>query len=421
MENIRRKEVQDIDMNLSTITANATGQVVVVYQRCVDLWYPASRYFRHFNSRHGMEIDSTSRVLNCSAKDTAGNVFIPFEKGILVFKNQQQSYDIKPDVHILRISNNLKEVGTEVTEFGPDANYLSFYFDGISFTNPERLNYRYKLDGYSDNWVYTNEPVATFPKLPAGHFSFRVQVSLNGDFEYANGAVYSFTIAAPVWRRPWFIGLLIVALVLLSYVFIKLRDKRVGRLSQLEQERMAFEYEHLKSQVNPHFLFNSLNTLTSLIEENKDGAVLYTEKLADLYRNMLAHRHKNLITLEEEWNILSDYLFIQQSRFGKALQIESHLQESLMKDSMIPPMALQLLVENAIKHNVVSVSDPLIIYITANEEEITIINRINPKIKQAPESGIGLNNIRNRYALLTKRQVAFGKEDMNWVVRLPLL
>ncbi len=420
-ENIRRKEVQDIDVNLSTVNANATGQVVAVYQRCIDLWYPGSRLFRHFNSRHAMGIDSTSRVLNCSAKDTAGNVYIPFEKGILVFKNQEATYDIRPEVNIVRVSNNLKDIDMTRHEFGPGENYLSFYFDGISFTNPERLNYRFRLEGYSDNWVYTNDPLATFPKLPPGTFTFRVQVSLNGGFDNASETSYVFRIAKPVWQRAWFILLLILGATLIAYILIKFRDRKMQRLAQLEQERVLFDYEHLKSQVNPHFLFNSLNTLTNLIEENKENAVKYTERLSDLYRNMLIYHNKDLISLAEEWELLSAYLYIQQSRFGNALQLTGNIPQSIKENKKIPPMALQLLMENAIKHNVVSLSSPLILEMSATEEELTVKNKINPKIKKELESGIGLANISSRYALLSQRKVYFGREGDYWVVKLPLL
>jgi LytS/YehU family sensor histidine kinase len=193
------------------------------------------------------------------------------------------------------------------------------------------------------------------------------------------------------------------------------------RLAQLEQERVLFDYEHLKSQVNPHFLFNSLNTLTNLIEENKDNAVMYTERLSDLYRNMLIYHNKDLISLSEEWELLSAYLYIQQSRFGNALQLTGNIPEPIKDSRKIPPMALQLLMENAIKHNIVSLSSPLILEISATEQELMVKNKINPKIKKELESGIGLANISSRYALLTQRKVYFGREGDYWVVKLPLL
>lgn len=418
-----RKQAYGTETNagLSALQATATGQVLAVFQNRLDLWYPDSKAFRYFSNFSGMDIDSTSDVLNCTARDREGNIYLPFEHGILMVKNEETRFSIRPGVHIVRVTNNSKDVAPGLNHFQPDENFISFYFDGISFTNPERLTYRYRLEGYSNNWIYTNEPVATFPKLPSGKFTFRVQVSLNHNFDDARQAVYTFQIAVPLWRRWWFIALVAALVVLIVALLIRQRDNRVKRLAQLQQDRILLEYEHLKSQVNPHFLFNSLNTLTNLIEENPGSAVVYTERLSDLYRNMLTYHDRSLIMLAEEWDILSTYLYIQQNRFGKALQVEADLHGDLMGRKRIAPMALQLLVENAIKHNVVAMSTPLIIFITANEYEIVVRNRIVPKVNKERESGIGLANIRNRYALLTSKPVSFGAIGDEWVVRLPLL
>lgn len=189
----------------------------------------------------------------------------------------------------------------------------------------------------------------------------------------------------------------------------------------MQQEKMIFEYEHLKSQVNPHFLFNSLYALSILIEENKDTAVGYTVHLADLYRNMLAHSKKDLIQLKEEFEILENYIHIQQTRFNDALIMRIDVPLNLMNTRRIVPLAMQLLVENAIKHNVVSTAHPLIISITATYDEIVVSNPIQPKMSQEKGAGIGLFNIKQRYSLLTKKAISFGVHENAFVVRLPLL
>ncbi len=418
-----RKQAGSVETNtgLSALQANATGQVLALFQNRLDLWYPNSAAFRYFSTFSDMDIDSTSDVLNCTARDTEGNIYLPYEGGILVVKNQAGDFNIQPAVSIQKVTSNSKEIAPGQEHFKPDENFISFYFDGISYTNPEKLTYRYRLEGYSNNWIYTNEPVASFPKLPSGKFSFRVQVSLNGNFEKAKEAVYNFGIEVPLWRRWWFIVLLALAVLATVLVLVRQREKRMKRMASLQQDRIRMEYEQLKSQVNPHFLFNSLNTLTNLIEEDAGSAVAYTERLSDLYRNMLAYHDRSLIMLSEELDILSGYLYIQQSRFGKALQVETRLPADLARRKKIAPMALQLLVENAIKHNVVSISSPLVIFITANEEEVVVRNRITPKVNTDRKSGIGLANIRNRYALLTSRPVFFTAIGAEWVVRLPLL
>ena len=182
-----------------------------------------------------------------------------------------------------------------------------------------------------------------------------------------------------------------------------------------------FEYEHLKSQVNPHFLFNSLNTLTGLIDDDKNAAMQYTTRLSDLYRNMLSHKDKDLITLAEEWEILENYIYIQKSRFGDALHLVIDIPEKLKKTKKVVPMALQLLLENAIKHNIVSKSSPLTVRFTADDEQLTISNVYQPKISKEKGAGLGLANIRKRYALYTKRPVIAYMKDSEFIVIIPLI
>ncbi len=420
-QNLRLPETQYPDINISAVMANGTGQVISVYQRCIDAWYPGSGYFRHLNSAMGVGIDSTSNVLNCITKDGTGNIYIPYQRGIIMFRNQAEQFDIRPFVHIVHPTMYSKPVLNNRHKFDYDENYIGFVFDGIGFVNHERLNYRYTLQGYNDDWIYTSDASVSFPRLSPGNYTFRVQVSLNPAFEHPNEDDYAFTIAAPFWKTNLFYFLAAVFFLIAGYLYIKLREKRLKSISQLQQERMMFEYEHLKSQVNPHFLFNSLYALSILIEEKKDEALSYTVHLADLYRNMLTHSKKDLIPLKEEFEILMSYIHIQQTRFGNALKVNVDIPADVMERKEIVPLAIQLLVENAIKHNVVSMAHPLIIYITATKDEIMIRNFIQPKLSREKGEGIGLINIKQRYGLLTKKPVTFGVHENQFIVQLPML
>ncbi len=420
-DNLRLPETQYPDVNISAVMANATGQVISVYQRCIDEWYPKSKYFRHYNSALGIGIDSTSNALNCLAKDDKGNIYLPYQHGIIVFKNKTAEFDITPAVHIIHPTVYSKAVSATRHQFSYDENYVGFFFDGISYTNHERLNYRYMLDGYNNDWIYTSDASASFPKLAPGKYKFRVQVALNPAFDHPGEDSYSFTIATPFWKTNIFYFAIAVFVFLVLYLYIKLREKQLKNISRLQQERMMFEYEHLRSQVNPHFLFNSLYALSILIEEKKESAVDYTVHLADLYRNMLAHSKKDVISLKEELEILENYIHIQQTRFGDALKVEMDMPADVLETKKIVPLAIQLLVENAIKHNVVSTAHPLVISITATLNELTVRNPIQPKISQEKGEGIGLANIKQRYAPLTRKTVAYGVQENYFVVKLPLL
>ncbi len=411
------------NLNITSLKANATGQLLVVNEEGIDQWFPADKQFRHYNRRLDVGIDTTSSILNCITADTSGNVYVPFEQGFIRFKNISEQANIIPDVKINAISLFLKQLSEEPHHFRHDENHVSFHFDGLNFINTDILHYRYKLQGgsYDDSWLYTNDEIVSFTQLPPGNYTFRLQVSLSSNFTNAAEASYHFSIAAPFWQRTWFIIIASLLLLGLGYLYVRIRERSLRNRARLQRERMIFEYEHLKSQVNPHFLFNSLNTLVSLIDEDKAAAVDYTIHLSDLYRNMLSYKDQDLISLAEEYKIITNYMHVQQSRFGAALQLQVDIPEQVLNTRKIIPLALQLLIENAIKHNIASLAVPLVIHITATEDEITVRNILQPKISKEKASGLGLVNIKKRYSLLTGRTPVFTIEGNEYIVILPLL
>jgi ligand-binding sensor domain-containing protein len=409
------------DMNISSVIANKTGQILVITQKGIDEWFPNSNLFRRFNKKTNLDVERISTVLNCVAADASGNVYIPFDKGFAVFTNVPGKVELRPGISINEVSVFFKPVTDERTSFNYDENQLTFNFEGINYSNVERLHYRYKLQGYSSNWVYTNDESVTFSQLPSGTFSFIIQASLDKDFEEANETRYSFKISTPFWKTPVFLVMIVIMIFAILYLYIKLRERSLRKVNRLQEERMRFEYEHLRSQVNPHFLFNSLNTLSSLIEEDSDKAIDYTSQLSDLYRSVLSHKNMDLIKLSEEMEIIHNYMYIQKTRFGDALRLEIDIPADILENKKIIPLALQILVENAIKHNVVSRSEPLIIYISANNEQITVKNDLRPKITKEKGEGLGLSNIRRRYSLITKKDITYTISNNQYIVSLPLL
>lgn len=306
-------------------------------------------------------------------------------------------------------------------EFRYEENYFGFHYYTINLLNPRAIKYRYMLDGYYNDWIETTDGSVTYPRLPPGTYTFKVQASMYPDFGNAPESSYSFTIKKPYWMEYWFIALVAGLVVLLIYYIIKQREKSLKNLAMLQQERVIFEYEHLKSQVNPHFLFNTLNTLANLIAKDQEKAISYTEDLSRLYQQILAYRDNDLILLSEEIAILDNYILIQRGRFSDALKLNIDISSTILKTKKIVPMALQILIENAIKHNVVSASEPLVIYITTDDLEIVISNKVRPKMSREKGEGLGLVNIKKRYELLTKKTVVYGLQDDEFVVRLPLL
>ena len=185
------------------------------------------------------------------------------------------------------------------------------------------------------------------------------------------------------------------------------------------KESIKAQYESLKSQVNPHFLFNSLNALTNLVYEDQDKAAKFIKQLSEVYRYVLDTRNREVVSLEEELQFLNAYLFLQQIRFGDKLQIKIELNGV---ESQVAPLAFQMLIENAIKHNVISQDDPLMIRLYSDLDYLVIENNFQKKSVLMEDSPrIGLENIRKRYAFLSDRPIEVVQGEKLFTVKLPIL
>lgn len=186
-----------------------------------------------------------------------------------------------------------------------------------------------------------------------------------------------------------------------------------------KRETIHAKYESLKNQVNPHFLFNSLNALTNLVYEDQDKAALFIKQLSEVYRYVLDTRDKEVVALDDELKFLESYLFLQKIRFGNNLAVEIKLDA---QGKLIAPLALQLLVENAIKHNITSSENPLFIKIFEQEGYIVVENILQRKtIPDEKSPGIGLENIKSRYRFLSNQPVVVEENKELFMVKLPVI
>jgi len=219
-------------------------------------------------------------------------------------------------------------------------------------------------------------------------------------------------------------GWVIVLLVLLFIAFIlklQLRSKNDAiEKEQLKQEKIKSELVAIKNQVNPHFLFNSLNTLNSIIRKNPEKATDFVDKLSFMYRYILQSSEKGLVTLAEELEFLNTYVYLINMRYGNRFEIINTLTINANK-TKIPVLSLQLLVENAVKHNVITSENPLRIDILEKDGFLVITNNLNKKSILEKGTKVGLNNIIERYGLITKKNVEVIISEGNFIVKLPLL
>jgi len=187
---------------------------------------------------------------------------------------------------------------------------------------------------------------------------------------------------------------------------------------KIQREQISSKYEALKNQVNPHFLFNSLNALSSLVYDHPEKAVKFINRLSDVYRYVLESKDKEVVSVSEELTFIKSYLFLLETRFEQNLTAEINI-DSI--SGHIPPMALQMLLENAVKHNEISDAHPLKISISEGNGYINVKNNLQPKVQEDEQPGIGLENIKSRYSVLSDLPVLIDHAEKEFSVGLPIL
>jgi sensor histidine kinase YesM len=192
-------------------------------------------------------------------------------------------------------------------------------------------------------------------------------------------------------------------------------------LEKFKKENAEARFETLRSQVNPHFLFNSLNTLSSLIYRDQEKAGMFVRELSDVYRYILDKRDTELVTLNEELAFVRSYINLLRLRFEENLQIDLDIPDHF-RTRLIAPITLQLLVENAVKHNVISKGKPLSVRIyTENDGYVVVSNNLQIKEVTSSSSAMGLENIRKRYSFLSDKALQIHKDENTFLVRIPLI
>lgn len=230
-------------------------------------------------------------------------------------------------------------------------------------------------------------------------------------FTFINGGEKILTLV-------WLVELLIISL-LIANRSISDSLKLQMQAAELQQQNNIARYAALQNQLNPHFLFNSLNTLIAEIEYDPKNAVNFTRNLSDVYRYVLQCQSKMLVPLDEELTFMNSYIFLHQVRLGNCFEIISNIPDEI-PECKIPPLTLQLLVENVIKHNSISPSKPMTISLVAQDNQLVVTNKINPK-RNTAKSGTGLRNLCDRYMLITNKEVEILNHNGLFTVKIPLI
>ncbi len=218
------------------------------------------------------------------------------------------------------------------------------------------------------------------------------------------------------------LGLVFVTLISTSLLIMRLTEKWIQSQKQIDvmqQEKLKMDYNSLQDKLNPHFLFNNLSVLKSLIIYDTDKAVTFTEHFTDVYRYVLQSKDRVLVSLIDELEFIDAYLGLHKERLGEGLQVKMSVEKDGLNKE-IAPLTLQLLVENAIKHNIVSKDQPLSLEIIGKDDYIGVINTLQLK-ETSYSTQTGLKNVIQRYKMLSEKEIEVIKSDTEFMVKIPLV
>ncbi len=218
-----------------------------------------------------------------------------------------------------------------------------------------------------------------------------------------------------------FIVINLITMILLEAWYYFLESNKAKRFAEkLQNELSQIRFEVLKSQLNPHFIFNSLNVLSSLIEKDVKKSQQFIDEFAQIYRYVLETIEKPVVTVKEELNFIRSYIFLQQIRHGEALIFSVNIPASVL-NQMLPPLSLQLVLENVIKHNSISEFQPLHIEVYTSKDMLIVKNNIQQKVSSYKSTGLGQINLTKRYAMISDKKPKFRVETNDYIVKLPLI
>ncbi|MEP6795146.1 MAG: two-component regulator propeller domain-containing protein [Saprospiraceae bacterium] len=401
--------------SLNSLITTSKGEIVMVREGAIQIKNPDYGVFS-FSSSTGLS--SFSPNLNAVCKDRDGSVWIADTDNILHYVPSTTDTARYVHMHLVDISPGVLHQ-KETIRLNPDSNFLDLRFTGLWYPDPSRVQYRYMLQGHDQGWIYTHEGRAVYSKLSPGTYTFMVAGSYNEDFSQAQSLQREIIVLPPFYFTWWFISGCIILISLATWVLLRLRIRHINKLHQLEKEKTTLQLLAIQAQVNPHFLFNSFNTLSNIIEEDQKSAVAYVDQLSGFFRGVLLHREAELITLEEEVVIMRNYAYILEKRYGSNIRI---VEEISNLEGYIAPLGIQLLVENAIKHNKVSNEKPLIITIMIDDKWVVVSNPIRPKIQGMTDStGFGLSSLVTRYQYLTSAKIEILNDGNTFRVKIPII
>ncbi len=326
---------------------------------------------------------------------------------------------VLPDTTLLLHTN------TPALQLKAEDNSFTVEFSALSASVKDR--YLYKLDGYDEHWMEAGlRTDAVYTKLPGGQYVFTVKSVSSEGIETPSRSL-TVLVATHFYQATWFwllIGLLVAGLLIVFFRYRTLQTAQIYRLrlqaTRLEHDKTQIQYQNLINHLNPHFLFNSLTSLNSLILTKPREASDFLQKLSVIYRYILQNKDSELVSLSDELAFTQHYIDLQSARFGDGLQISLNVGAEYLTRRIVP-VTIQNLLENAIKHNIIDEEIPLQISIYCEDETLFVLNTLQKKDVVKTSNKQGLVSLKSLYGYLSQRPVRITETATQFVVAIPLL
>ncbi len=438
---------KDNGLNSSSTTSlavDALNRVWIGTMNGLVLLDSNRRGITHFGTQDGLPTGAFTEFPGYVASD--GIIIMATQKGYIRFnplnyKTEKRNLDCYiGSFTVANVETPLYPVDKNATVkavFEAYENSFSLNLVSLNYLNASQTWYAYKLDGFDADWHITQDPKAVYTNLSGGNYTFRYKVSLNvNDWDVVEKSL-PIHINTIFYKSTWFWGLIFMGMGLLCYAYYRNRNLQRERMKSLqskaqllEKEKAVMQYEGLKQQLNPHFLFNSLTSLSSLIQIDPKIANSFLESLSKTYRYILKSSESETVLLSEELKFLDNFVMLQKTRFEEGLIVNFNIKEADLSYKIVP-VTLQNLIENAMKHNIIDAETPLVIDIftentknTENTEGVAhliVRNNLQKKNFVATSNKQGLANLVNLYHYLSNIPVEITETDAYFIVKIPLL
>lgn len=388
------------------------------------------KFFNNFGEESGLPIIDFPE--HPAIYVSNGDIMMPSVRGYVRFDPLQYK-EATPVVNYFISSFNLYDKVYMLDDdrknmnLGATENFFSINLVALNYENPSHTWFAYLLEGFDKDWHYTQDPKAVYTNVPGGNYTFRYKATANVNNWNVPEKKIAIKIATVFYKTAWFwslIGLLIIALLYWFYRNRIRQQQQVyllqSKAQALEKEKALVMYESLKQQLNPHFLFNSLTSLGSLINTNPKVAGEFLDSLSKTYRYILKSRDSELVALADEIKFAESYIKLQRTRFEKGLDVNINIDEEYHHRKIVP-VTLQNMIENAIKHNIIDEEFALLIDIYTSEECLVVTNNLQKKKFVETSNKQGLVNLQSLYRYLSGRPVVIQEDDKFFTIKIPLL